>query len=394
MTPFVIVNARLVTEDNILDAYNVYCSKGKIVEIFPCRDQKIPSEAEIFDASGMILSPGFIDLHIHGTKNYMVDKGRKHLEELCRILPQYGVTGFLPSLCPAPDGNCDLNLLTSLSEVKSKGTEILGFFLEGHYLALTGAISTLSKNISRDRVEKLIEAAEPYKLIFGISPELEGIEALLPLMTESGYPAFITHTAATAKQTERAIKAGAHHATHFYNVFPYPGDREPGVRGCGTVEAIYANPEASVDFIIDGEHVDPIALKMALACKGTKKVCLITDANMNAGLPAGSYKSFTGDIDVAYEGGPARLSKGASYPGALSGSGLTMDLAVRNAVKFLNIDIPTALAMASSSPARVLGLHNCKGFIKKGYEADMVLLDEELNVIKCWVGGKICFDRT
>lgn len=387
-----IKNARVITKETILEGYSVYCVGGSIEKILPEAAEQSLIPDETVDASGMYLSPGFIDLHIHGARNLLVDKGREHLEELCRVLPQYGVTSFLPTVCPAPTEADDLRLLTSLSGAKTEGTAVLGFFLEGHFLALTGAIRDIPHNKSEERVEKLIEALKPYKAVFGISPEVDGITRLLPLMTKQGYPAFITHTAATVEETEKAIEAGAVHATHFYDVFPYPGEKEPGVRGCGSVEAILASPYTSVDFILDGEHVHPAAVKMALACKGRDKVSLVTDANINAGLPPGSYKGL-GDskVEVSYEGGPARMGKESSYPGALAGSGLTMDRAFRNAVKLLEVDIPQAAAMASSNPARVLGLQDSKGIIMEGHDADMVLLDRELKVIRCWVGGRCCF---
>ncbi len=212
-------------------------------------------------------------------------------------------------------------------------------------------------------------------------------------MVKDGYPAFITHTMATVEQTEKAIEAGAVHATHFYDVFPYPGEKDPGVRTCGAVEAILANPNTSVDFVLDGEHVHPVAVKVALACKGSTKVSLITDANVNAGLPPGKYYSFKGyGVEVLYEGGPARMSEDSCMPGSLVGSGLTMDRAVRNAIKFLGVNIPQAVAMGSSNPVRVLGLHDRKGFIKEGYDADLIILDKELKVMRCWVGGKCYFD--
>lgn len=385
-------NARIVAKETIVEGYSVYCAGGSIEKILPEGEGRSLAADETVDACGMYLSPGFIDMHIHGAKNLSVDKGREPLENLCRVLPRYGVTGFLPTVCPAPSEEEDLRLLTSLAGAKSEGTEILGFFLEGHFLALTGAIRSIPENRSKERVDKLIEALKPYKAVFGISPEVEGIVGLLPFMTGQGYPAFITHTAATVEETEKAIKAGAVHATHFYDVFPYPGEKDLGVRACGSVEAVLASSLASVDFILDGEHVHPVAVKMALACKGREKVCLVTDANINAGLPPGSYKGLGDiDVDVAYEGGPARMGKGSSYPGALAGSGLTMDQAVRNAVKLLEVDIPQAVAMASSNPARVLGLHKSKGAIAEGYDADMVLLDQGLKVAGCWVGGRRCF---
>ena len=250
----------------------------------------------------------------------------------------------------------------------------------------------ISKNRSRKRVEEPIDALKPYKAVFGISPEVDGIADIIPFMTQQGYPAFITHTAATVEQTEQAIRAGAVHATHFYDVFPYPGENDPGVRACGTIEAILASPQTSVDFILDGEHVDPVAVKMALACKDREKVCLITDANICAGMPPGKYHALSSDLEVFYDGGPARTGKTSRSPGVLAGSSLTMDRAVRNAIRLLAVSLPQAVAMASANQARVLGLNRTKGEIAVGYDADLVLLDDCLRVVDCWIGGRLAYD--
>jgi len=290
MGSFLIKNAKVISEDSILENHSIMCRDGRIEQVVPGSEACNFCPDEIIDAHDLYIAPGYIDLHIHGTRNYMVDEGGGHLEELCKILPQYGVTGFLPTIGPRASEEEDLRLLDSLSVVVSEGASILGFLFEGHFLALTGAFPSLPKDGGKARVEKLIEAAKPYAAVFCISPELEGMEELLPVMTRGNIPAFITHTRADVEQTKKAMELGAVHATHFYDVFPYPGEKDPGVRTCGTVEAVLANPDASVDFILDGEHVDPTAVKMALLCKGSDKVCLITDANVNAGLQGRSRK--------------------------------------------------------------------------------------------------------
>ncbi len=136
-------------------------------------------------------------------------------------------------------------------------------------------------------MQALIDAAAPYKAVFAVAPDFEGIGDLLPLMTKNDTPAFITHTRADVVQTQAAIAGGACHATHFYDVFYPPESNDGGVRPCGVVEAVLESDGTSVDFILDGEHVDPIAVKLALKCKGLDKVCLITDSNLGAGLPPG-----------------------------------------------------------------------------------------------------------
>lgn len=388
MEKLVITEVRAVGGEDVLPLGHVLCEGGVITAVRAGR----PDTTEgwrCVDGGGAFLAPGFIDLHIHGLEGILFSDGRNALGRGKATLPKYGVTAFLPTLTPADD---DAALLRDLAGAGGMGSTVLGFFLEGHYLKLTGAISKLDADYSLERLEALFDAAGPFGLVFGVSPEIEDLGDLLPRMAAGGYPAFITHTMANARQTEAAIGLGARHATHFYDVFPYIGDKEPGVRGCGTVEAILASPDTSVDFILDGEHVDPVAVKLALACKGPDKVCLITDANVNAGLPPGRYEGLDGvEVVVSRPGGPARMSERSETPGVLAGSGLTMDQAVRNAVDWLGLPLPRAVAMASANPARVLGIHHKKGRVQAGYDADLVLLDAALQVRACFVGGEQVF---
>ncbi len=182
---------------------------------------------------------------------------------------------------------------------------------------------------------------------------------------------------------------GARHATHFYDVFPCPEVTEPGVRPCGAVEAILADERVSVDFILDGVHVDPVAVRMALKCK-PENVCLITDANVGAGLEPGRFTfGNSGEIEFAYKGAPARSVEG-KY---LAGSGLTMDQALRNAMKWLHLDLPEAIRLLTYNPAKVLGLNNKKGLLAPGYDADFIVLDNELEIIQTWINGKCFFKK-
>jgi len=394
MPELLIKNANLVLPDRILDNHNVLCQDGKITKIIQNKDLESYSADDVIDARGRYLAPGFIDLHFHGVHNYLIDNGPEHLVAICGILPQYGVTGFLPTVCPLPKGK-DAKFLASLAKVESKGTRVLGFHLEGPFLRLTGILpSEAIGKVDNERVKALIEAAKPHRAIFSISPDIEGIEDLIPVMAQDNTPVFMTHTKANVKQTQAAIELGVRHATHFYDVFPSPPEADPGVRPCGAVEAILADPRVSVDFILDGEHVDPVAVRMALQCKGNDGVCLITDSNIGAGLKPGRYKFLANiEIEFTYEGGPARQSDNLPPPGLLAGSGLTMDRAVRNAIKMLGVDITLAIRMASANPAKVLGLDDQKGHIKEGYDADMIVLDDSLNVVQSWIGGRCCFEK-
>lgn len=344
------------------------------------------SHIHAIDIGNAVIVPGFIDLHMHGIHRFLIDNGINDLVEICRNIPRYGITSFLPTVAPRKEGE-DAAFLKKIAAINSDGANILGFHLEGPFLKITGSLSANAiAKADRKRVEALINAAKPYRTIFSISPDLENVADIIPLMAKGNTPVFMTHTAATVEQTQAAIALGAKHATHFYDVFPCPPVSEPGVRPCGIVEAVLADKNVSVDFILDGVHVDPIAVKMAMACKsnGPGSVCLITDSNIGAGLDPGRFIfGESGEIEFAYKGSPARKTKDQT----LAGSGLTMDQAVRNAIQFLSVELQQAVSMASLNPARVVGIDHRKGKIQEGYDADFVVLDENLNVLQTWIAG-------
>lgn len=387
-----ITNAVTLLPEGLTEGCSVLLEGGTIREIGSSRGFALPEDCEIIDGRGCHLVPGFIDLHTHGVHECLIDNGPEDLERMCEILPRHGVTGFLPTVCPRPKGE-DAEFLATLAGVQSQGATMLGFHLEGPFLTVTGALpaEALGAN-DPERVNALIAAAAPYPAVFSISPDFEGIGDLLPLMTANGRPAFITHTRADVKQTQAAIEGGARHATHFYNVFYAPDETDGGVRPCGAVEAILADGRVSVDFILDGEHVDPVAIQMALQCKGAGGVALITDSNIGAGLPPARYMFGQDEVEIRYPGGPARMTENSRFPCGLAGSGLTMDRVVRNAVQMLGVELPQAVRMVSANPARVLGLEHRKGQIAEGFDADLVLLDKDLEVQQTWVAGKRVFD--
>ncbi|HXK61090.1 MAG TPA: amidohydrolase family protein [Acidobacteriota bacterium] len=382
-------NATVVLPGQARPRFSVLVEDGVIQTVAPREQLNDQVVEERIDLGGDFLAPGFIDLHIHGTGFYLVDDGPDALAGLCGLLPKYGVTGFLPTVAPRrPDE--DAEFLASLANAEPDGARVLGFHLEGPFLTLTGALPREALgNADPRRVERLIEACRPYSAIFSVSPDFEGILELLPIMAAGGTPVFMTHTRASVQQTEAAIEAGVRHATHFYNVFPVPPEPEPGVRPCGAVEVVLADPRVSVDFILDGEHVAPVACRMALACKGIDGVALITDANVGAGLPPQRrpYRFAGYDVTFAYQGGPARMGDDGPIPGALAGSGLTMDAALRNAIRMLGLDLWQGVAMLSATPARILGLGDRKGRIAPGFDADLVQLDADLRVKQTWIGG-------
>jgi len=395
MSRLIIKHANCIALEKLHEDQAVILESGKIVwRGFSRELAGVKSGDEIFDAKGMILSPGLIDLHIHGCLNYLVDRGPEDLKGMCLALPQFGVTGFLPTVCPLPVGK-DAEFLNRLAKIRTRGAAILGFHVEGPHLALTGALpKEATGKPDAKRIEAMQKAVHPHRVIFSIAPDVPDIGQVLPLMANGNTPIFITHTQANVEQTRAAIEAGARHATHFYDVFPVPEITEAGVRSCGAVEAILADPRVSVDFILDGIHVHPVAIQMAMMCKPADKVCLITDANIGAGLRPGRYPTFNDyEIEIAGVGMPARYTEKSPYPHALAGGGLTMNLAVKNAVEMLGISLPRAVRLASANPAQVRGLGSRKGQIEAGFDADLVLMTPSCEVLRTWIRGECYYQK-
>ena len=388
MNRMVFIHANVFSKGKFHADFGIVVEGRTIVRIGKSKDiqDALQQNEQLIDCTGDYLVPGFIDMHIHGIKSFLVDNSRDDIEQISAILPQYGTTSFLPTIIPHFPAAAETTYLQDASKAKASGANILGYFCEGPFIAKTGAIRPEAlRDRTFQRLKTIQNGLHPYKAIFAISPELEDIESLLPHMET---PIFITHTGASVEQTERAIELGARHATHFYDVFPIPESKDPGVRAAGAVEAILADPKVSVDFILDGVHVHPAAVRLAKACKPIASIALITDSNLGAGFPPGTYKGIGGDeISFAYPGAPARGTQNSHDPNGLYGSGLTLDRAVRNVLEFHIGTLEEAISMASSSPANILGLSD-KGDLRQGFDADIVRLSTDLKVLSTWVGGK------
>lgn len=392
MFDVLLYNAEVFHHGAFYKHHGIAIKDGVITMIAPDKELNSLQAKERINIQGEFLVPGYIDLHTHGLHDHLIDNGQNDIEAITKELPQYGTTSFLPTIIPHPQSE-EIEFLTDAAKTNSLGSEILGFFIEGPFLAKTGAIlPSALDNRTPQRVRDIIAALAPHRVIFAISPEIDDLDTVMEEMTK---PIFITHTQAGVTDTLDAISRGACHATHFYDVFYAPEETDPGVRPCGAVEAILADPSVSVDFILDGEHVDPIAVKVALACKPVEKICLITDANIGAGYPPGVYRGFGDDeIRFNYPGGPARGTQNSHSPGTLYGSGLTMDKAVKNVLRFNIAPLESAITMASTSPAKVLGVYGKKGDLAVGFDADILRLTDDLDVKTTWIQGKIKFDKS
>jgi N-acetylglucosamine-6-phosphate deacetylase len=353
-----------------------------VVEVAGGRIADVRAEPLADDARGALVVPGFVDLHVHGGAGAeFPTAGEDGLHDLLAVHARHGTTGLLATTVSAPPGPLR-DAVASLARAASVagGAELLGIHLEGPFLsdARRGAQDPRALRPPDPReIDALLAAGGGAVRLVTLAPELPGGLAAIEQLVAAGVVAALGHSDATYEQGRAAITAGARHATHLFNGMRPLHHREPGLAGAA-LEA----PDVVCELIADGHHVHPAALRLAHAAKGTAGVALVTDAMQAAGLGDGRYR--LGRLAVRVRDGRAELAD----TGTLAGSTLTMDAAVRHAVEAMGVPLADAVAMASVVPVRVLGLDDRKGAIAVGFDADLVVLDDRLEVRRVMVGGR------
>jgi N-acetylglucosamine-6-phosphate deacetylase len=332
--------------------------------------------------AGACIAPGFIDLHVHGGGGAQVGPDPGAVAEVAAFHARHGTTGLLATTVPAPEETLrdTVRAVAAVARRPQAGAaEILGCHLEGPFVspARPGALEVRHLR-APDQAElaRLLDAGGGSVQMIAIAPELPGALELIAAAADEGVVVAIGHTDATYDEALAGIDRGARAATHLFNAMRPLHHREPSPAG-----AALATPRVTAELIADGVHVHPAMLRVVHAAKGAHRVALVTDAIQAAGLPDGDYA--LGEQPIAVRGGEARTAAGA-----LAGSTLTMDRAVRLCAQEAGIPLIDALCMASATPAALLGIGELRGRIAPGADADLVVLDEALQAIGTMVGGR------
>jgi N-acetylglucosamine-6-phosphate deacetylase len=327
-----------------------------------------------------LLCPGFIDLQINGAFGADIGPDPEAIRTLVVDLPATGVTSFVPTLISSPPERYEGFFGALEVGAMERGACVLGAHLEGPFLAPDRKGAHDRANLRPVDLGFLRELLSSAKVrIMTLAPELPNSLEAIGLLLEKGAVASAGHTEASYKVVSRAIDAGLGLGTHLYNAMRPLAHREPG-----TVGALLADDRVRTGIIADGVHVHEAALRIAHRAKGTEGLFLVTDAMQAAGMPPGDYE--LGGRKVRLKDGAIRLPDGT-----LAGSALTMDEAVRNAVRFLGISLARAVRMASEVPAAALNLDG-KGKIAVGRDADFVLLDAQGTVLETIVAGETVYE--
>lgn len=381
LNPTLLKHGKVVTPTGILEA-DLLMRDGRIAAIG--QDLAAPAATETFDARGNWVLPGFIDTHVHGGLD--ADTMQATLEAfdtLSRHLARHGVTSWVPTLfaCTAEQLEDVLVAIRAAMRAPLGGASILGAHLESSFIAprFKGAqppeaLRPVADPALRDVIRRHAEVIR----IVTLAPELEGAAELIAELIAHGIRVSIGHTDATYEQAIAGAAAGATRVTHLCNAMRPFHHREPGTLGAALVA-----DGLDAELIADLVHVHPAGIQVAYRCKGADRLMLVSDALMGTGLPPGTHTLGGREIHI----GPdvAKLPDGT-----IAGSIITLDRALRNVVEAAGIPLVDAARMASTTPARSLGLAD-RGALEVGMRADVALLDAAFHCQGTWVAGERAF---
>jgi N-acetylglucosamine-6-phosphate deacetylase len=343
----------------------------------------VQDHMKVIDGHNGWVLPGFIDIHVHGGYGHdFMDAENAGLDAITRFHGLHGTTAMLATTVTAPKVDLDrvLERVTQYRETPMPYARLLGVHLEGPFISAKWPGAQNPQYIVPPQHAWLDEWVDRFPGLIRmqtLAPETEGALAYIEALAREGIVAALGHTDATYEQVELAVRHGLSHAVHTFNAMRMLHHREPG-----TVGAVMSNPGIMAEVIADGHHVHPICINMIGQLKGPDNLILITDAISAAGLGDGIYR--LGGLDVVVKDSVARLKEGDS----LAGSTLTMIDAFRYVVQRAGFPIDYASRMASGNPARRLGIEQYTGALQPGKQADVLLLDEHLELQRVWVHGQ------
>lgn len=373
-----IVNGRVYL-DRRFQEKTVVLADGRIRLLPPDAPR---GDGEAYDAAGRKIVPGFIDAHTHGAVGVDVNGAdRAGLGKIARFFAGNGTTAFLASVLTDTEEQTRwcIDQCRAFRREKPAGAELLGVHLEGPFLApaYKGAMPEhLLRAGDAGLLRSYQEQAGGCIRYLTVSPEVEGVNGMIPAARGLGIVTAIGHSGADYDAAMEAIRAGASAATHTFNAMQLLHQHRPAILGAVLESDVYC------EAICDGRHLHPGIVRLLLKVKGLERVVAVTDSIMAAGLPDGKYH--LGVNEVVVEDGDAKLAS----DGTRAGSTLTQDAALRNLLAYTGRPLEEILPLLTENPARLLGVFDRKGSIADGKDGDLVVLDGENRVADVFVRGE------
>jgi N-acetylglucosamine-6-phosphate deacetylase len=372
-----LTNARVLTPDGWRNDLAVLLDGERIADLLPPSDPRL-RDAQSHDLAGAMLLPGFIDVQVNGGGGVLFNEAPT-VETIRRIGAahrRYGTTGFLPTLI-SDRVEVMREALAAVEQALADGVPgLLGIHLEGPYLASARKGVHDAKYFHAPSEDELALLCAPHRGVRLVTLAPDRVPpASIRALVAAGVIVCAGHTAADYETTRAALDAGVRGFTHLFNAMTPFGSREPGVVGAALEDAA-----SWCGIIVDGHHVHPASLRVAIAAKARGRMLLVTDAMPPVGADRPDYV-LNGETITVKDG----ICQTAA--GVLAGSALDMATAVRNTVQMLGLPLEEAVRMASTWPAEFLGLGESHGRIAAGYRADLVVMDDDFHVRASWLGG-------
>ena len=387
---FKLRGARLVDASTDLAAGDILIADDTLAAVaasMPGADPDHDGDPEMtaIPVDDMIITPGFLDAHTHGGGGFNL-----HTDDPAEIAafaawaPSTGLTSFLVAVVGAPDALPEPQIRAAVAACEQQGTgaEPVGVFLEGPYInvARRGAhLASWLRPPDLDEVNHLLELTAGHLRLITVAPELPGAPPVIRRLVEAGATVSIGHSDATYEQTLEAIRLGVTHMTHCCNAMRPLYHRDPG-----PLAAVALAPQVMGELIADGVHVHPAMAAIVEKIFGPERLVVITDAQPGAGKEGATFE---------FAGQPLHVERGAArlVDGAIAGSVLTMDQALRNALRMMGVSLSEAVGMLTLNPARAIHLDERKGRLRPGYDADLLLFSSDLTLQATFCRGQLAY---
>jgi len=389
MKTFVFAGANLVSPRKL-------CRADLVIEGARIKEVRDPGPAkrgeELLDCSGLTIGPGLVDTHVHGGKGHdFVSNDPAEIAAGVDYHLSQGTTSIAPAALSIPFDALDASIMATRKAVEMTGADILGYHIEGIYLDQTYRGGHLDEHVHDPRPEEyipLLEKHGDFITEWTMAPERPGALDLIARCRKAGILVSAGHSQATFEQLDAAIKAGLSHITHLYcamgGLLFAPLRESPGKGYApGVIETALVRDDLTAEIIADGFHLHPALIQLAFKCKGPDRLSLVSDSMMGVGLPDGEYR--IGDQQCLVEGGIAIIK---DRPEIIASSVTPLIGMIRFAVERAGISLTDAWTMASLTPARLVRIDDRKGSLEPGKDADLLIVDAEVNVKAVYARGE------
>lgn len=345
-----------------------------------------PGNAEVIDAGGRIVAPGFIEVHIQGAGGSdVLDNSVEALENISKTLASLGTTSYLGTTVVRPkDGNKHLKLAKEYVNKNLGGATLLGFHLEGPFININKKGGLDPDSIyapSIQAMDEILDLLGNTLKMMTIAPELPGNLDVIKSVVKNSVIASFAHSEADYYQIKKGFDAGINHVTHLFNAMLPLNHRNPG-----PIAAIFEHSEITAQIISDGHHIHPSMVNLAYRLLGSERCICITDGMQGMGLPEGNY-IYNGKEYISKAGAAKYLD------GTLIGSTMSLGNIAIKFMGFTGCSLKEAIDSVTINPAKLLGIDDKKGSVEAGKDADLVILNDDYSVYRTVVNGEVVYKK-